>query len=419
MRTTNFLFLLILSSSFSVFSQGDTIGKSFIDLYFNQKNFTKTYELLDPSITNQVNVDFLSKSEQQISQGLGKLNSILEINQESGNYYYYLAFEKMKLDLVISVTPKNTITGFVLKPHKTFSTAATLGQEYTVNSHGFTLKGTLLQPMEPKKKLVVFCHGSGPNDRDEKIGEYQFFKTLAEQMYQEGISSYRFDKRTFTYPESFNDSSTIDDEVCNDILSIVNHFKSNETYKNYELIVVGHSLGGYLIPRIASKTTNIDKLAVLAGSARPLETLLEEQFIYLNSIDTNNVPVAQLKAIQQQIAYLHSSAFSLNSPKEQLPMNVPAAYWNSLKSYQPTEVIQTMQLPIFVAQGERDYQVTMTDFTAWKTALSSNKRSKCITYSKLNHLFVKGKGKASPKEYFEKGEIDKNFIKDLTEFIQN
>lgn len=419
MRTTNFLFLLILSSSFSIFSQGDALGKSFIDLYFNQKNFTKTYELLDPSITNQVTVDFLSKSEQQISQGLGKLNSILEINQESGNYYYYLAFEKMKLDLVISVTPKNTITGFVLKPHKTFSTATTLGQEYIVNSHGFTLKGTLLQPTEPKKKLVVFCHGSGPNDRDEKIGEYQFFKTLAEQMYQEGISSYRFDKRTFTYPESFNDLSTIDDEVCNDILSIVNHFKSNETYKNYELIVVGHSLGGYLIPRIATKTTNIDKLAVLAGSARPLETLLEEQFIYLNSIDTNNVPVAQLKAIQQQITYLHSSEFSLNSPKEQLPMNMSAAYWNSLKSYQPTELIQTIQLPIFVAQGERDYQVTMTDFTAWKTALSSNKRSKCISYPKLNHLFVKGKGKATPKEYFEKGEIDKKFIKDLTEFILN
>ena len=101
MRTTNFLFLLILSSSFSIFSQGDSLGKSFIDLYFNQKNFTKTYELLDPSITNQVTVDFLSKSEQQISQGLGKLNSILEINQESGNYYYYLAFEKMKLDLVM------------------------------------------------------------------------------------------------------------------------------------------------------------------------------------------------------------------------------------------------------------------------------------------------------------------------------
>jgi hypothetical protein len=100
-------------------------------------------------------------------------------------------------------------------------------------------------------------------------------------------------------------------------------------------------------------------------------------------------------------------------------MNVPAAYWNSLKSYQPTEVIQTMQLPIFVAQGERDYQVTMTDFTAWKTALSSKKQSKCISYPKLNHLFVKGKGKATPKEYFEKGEIDKKFIKDLTEFILN
>jgi len=43
----------------------------------------------------------------------------------------------------------------------------------------------------------------------------------------------------------------------------------------------------------------------------------------------------------------------------------------------------------------------MTDFTAWKTTLSSNKQSKCISYPKLNHLFVKGK--ASPKEYFEKG----------------
>jgi len=102
-----------------------------------------------------------------------------------------------------------------------------------------------------------------------------------------------------------------------------------------------------------------------------------------------------------------------------LPMNVPAAYWNSLKTYQPTELIQTMQLPIFVAQGERDYQVTIDDFKLWENAVSSNKKAVLKSYPKLNHLFVKGKGKATPKEYFERGEIDKIFIEDLTKFILN
>ena len=47
-----------------------------------------------------------------------------------------------------------------------------MGKELNIKSNNLELKGTLLTPENDSlKKLVIFIHGSGPNDRDETIFE--------------------------------------------------------------------------------------------------------------------------------------------------------------------------------------------------------------------------------------------------------
>ena len=45
--------------------------------------------------------------------------------------------------------------------------------------------------------------------------------------------------------------------------------------------LVGHSLGGYLAPRIAARDGKLAGVVVLAGNTRPLEDLIVEQLDYL------------------------------------------------------------------------------------------------------------------------------------------
>ncbi|MDZ7606573.1 MAG: hypothetical protein U5K79_13515 [Cyclobacteriaceae bacterium] len=47
--------------------------------------------------------------------------------------------------------------------------------------------------------IVLFVHGSGPNDRDETIGPNKPFRDIAYGLAEKGIASLRYDKRTFVY----------------------------------------------------------------------------------------------------------------------------------------------------------------------------------------------------------------------------
>lgn len=396
----------------------EIIGKEFINYLLFEKDYSKSYSFFDETIKTKISETVLKETVEKLEAQLGKFKSIIETNNEAVTFSYYSEFEKMKLDIKISFNESNKIVGFFFVPHKEFKKENSLGKELNIKSSNIELKGTLLNSENGNlKKLVIFAHGSGPNDRDETIFENKPFKDIAENLYSKGISSYRFDKRTLSNPESFNDKSTIDDEVTNDIINIVAYFKNDSKFSNYEITVLGHSLGAYLLPRIANKSNQISKIILLAGNSRPLDHLIIEQYEYLYKL----TPTQELKdasqKVKEQIAVLNSKSFNINTPKEKLPFNLSANYWQSVLNYKPLNEIQKVKIPILILQGERDYQVTMKDFKLWKTNLKNNKKVSFISYPKLNHIFISGEKSSDPKEYAIKGIVDEKVIEDIKNFI--
>ena len=65
----------------------------------------------------------------------------------------------------------------------------------------YPLNGLLTLPDDANKPVpaVVFVHGSGPSNMDEKVGKVTPFKDLAEGLAKFGIASIRYDKRTFVH----------------------------------------------------------------------------------------------------------------------------------------------------------------------------------------------------------------------------
>ena len=413
-----FALLLFLFSLLS-FAQNQQLGSDFIQALLVDKKYDAAYSYFDDVVKAQLPLSVLEQTSGQIEAQLGKFKSILEINEADGVYYYYSEFEKMKLD--IKIVPEKTtgkIAGFFFTPHKEFGKVDTLGKAYNITSDKTELKGTLLIPANNNlKKLVILLHGSGPQDRDETVLENKPFKDIAEALYNKGIASYRFDKRTFSNPESFTDKSTIDDEVVVDPLNIIKHFKTNPEFKEYEITLIGHSLSAHLLPRIANKTTQISKIVLLAGNARPLDQLITEQYEYLNSLNPTEEGKNEIVKMNEKVAFLNSKQFTPETTKDKLPLDLPASYWKSLLDYKPLTEVQKVKTPILVLQGERDYQVTLTDFNLWKKALSKNQKTKFISYPTLNHLFMSGTGKPNPEEYYEKSKVDPKVIDDIFSFI--
>ena len=410
---------LFFISIFSSYSQKKEIGKTFIKTLLLENNYKLSYNYLDESIKLKVSESLLEETVLQLESQLGKFKSIIDSNKEKETYFFYSEFEKMKLDIKITFNEENKIIGFFFVPHKEFKKENSLGKELNIKSNNLELKGTLLTPENDSlKKLVIFIHGSGPNDRDETIFENKPFKDIAESLYKRGIASYRFDKKTFSNPESFNDNSTIDEEVTIDIINIINYFKNDNQFSNYEIIILGHSLGAYLTPRIINKSNKVSKAIMLAGNARSLDKLIIEQYNYLYELNSTEDLKSELGKLKNQISFLHSKKFNFNTSKENLPLNLSANYWQSILDYNPLKEVKKVKIPMLILQGERDYQVTIKDFELWKKSLDNNKKVTFISYPKLNHLFITGDKKSEPKEYMIKGIVDEMVINDIFNFIQ-
>jgi hypothetical protein len=60
----------------------------------------------------------------------------------------------------------------------------------------------------------------------------------------------------------------------------------------------------------------------------------------------------------------------------------------------------------------------MEDFLGWQKQLGKRKDVTFKSYPQLNHLFMVGKGKATPQEYETVGHVDREVIADIADWIK-
>ena len=272
--------------------------------------------------------------------------------------------------------------------------------------------------------MVVLVHGSGPQDRDETIGPNKPFRDIAWGLATRGIATLRYDKRTRVYSTklaSMKKSFTVQEETIEDALAAVILLRETGGINADKIFVLGHSLGGMLIPRIGISDPNIAGLIVMAGTTRPLEDVILEQIEYITSLKEKLIESdkAGLESIKQAITKVKALKPADASSFDKTLIGAPPAYWLDLREYNPPESTKALKQPILILQGERDYQVTMVDFENWKTALSNRNNVEFKSYPKLNHLFIEGKGKITPAEYQNPGHVAENVIIDIAEWIKN
>jgi dienelactone hydrolase len=287
------------------------------------------------------------------------------------------------------------------------------------------LSGTLTIPKgKGPFPAVVLVHGSGPNDRDESIGPNMPFRDIAWGLASKGIAVLRYEKRTKEYGEQvvkLIDSLTINEETVNDAVDAAEMLSKNPSIKPDKIFILGHSLGAMSAPRIGSHFKNTAGLIIMAGTDRQIQDLYIEQIEYLSSLNGKPDPASQEKinSIKEQVKLVNSDRFNKNTPRDSLPMNLPAKYWMELKSYSPAATLMTLNTPALIMQGERDYQVDMKSYKRWQEKLAGRKNTDYKLYPKLNHLFIEGEGKPNPEEYGKESHVPDYVINDIYTWISS
>jgi len=398
-------------------------------------NYDAVFETFDTTMKQSLPQPKLQEIWEQVTAQVGPYKANTGARSEEANGYQAIViqaqFEKAPLDVRVVFDKAGLVAGLFFQPAKTsytsppyVKTGSFTTRDVTVENGPWKLPGTLTLPTTAGPvPAVVLVHGSGPNDRDETIGPNKPFRDLAEGLAGAGIAVLRYDKRTFAYPEETATAAdlTLDEETVSDAAAAFRLLRTFPEIDPARCFVLGHSLGGYALPRIGASTSEAAGFIVMAGAARPLEDLILEQMEYLYSL--NPAPTAEETAgivtVREQVTRVKSTTLTAVTPPGDLPLGIPAPYWLDLRDYDPPAAAAALARPILVIQGGRDYQVTEADFRLWEAALVTVPGCSFTLYPDLNHLFMEGQGKATPNEYLQQGHVAATVVNDIGEWIRS
>jgi hypothetical protein len=397
--------------------------------------FGKAIEPFDDTMKRVLPADKLKQVWDGVIRQYGPLQRTTEARTETIKKYKAVLvtceFERGPLDVKVVFNSGNKIAGLFFAPSGKYKRPAYADpskfdeEEVTVGKGLLSLPGTLSVPKgDGPFPALVLVHGSGPHDRDEMIGPNKPFRDLAHGLASRGIAVLRYEKRTKQHQIMMalaSSSITVKEETIDDAVAAVETVAGHKRIDPKRIFVLGHSLGGMLIPRIGKAKDTIAGFVILAGSTRPLEDLMLEQTKYIVSLAGKLTEEEQKKVreLEQQVARVKSPDLSIATHSSDLPLGVPAKYWLDLRGYEPAQEATNLRKPMLILQGERDYQVTMADFANWKKALASRKDVKFIAYPKLNHLFMEGEGEGTPADYSRAGNVAASVVDDIVRWLES
>lgn len=413
------------------------LAKRFIKL-LAKEDFSSAVKNFDSTMKRAMPPERLQEVwKSLIAQG-GPFKRHVDVRTEKWQQYDIVfvicEFEKSLFDVKVVFNSTKQIAGLFFIPSQPYAEYEPPAhakpdsfreREVLVGTGEWAVPGTITVPVgNGPFPAVVLVHGSGPHGRDETLGPNKPFRDLAWGLASQGIAVLRYEKRTKEHAAKFvsvKESMTIKEETIEDALAAVSMLRNTEEIDAEKIFVLGHSLGGMLIPRIGMLDPNIGGFIVMAGSTKPLEDVILMQISYIFSLDgtISESEKAQLEEIKLQVARVKDPKLSAMTPSTDLPLGIPPKYWLDLRDYNPPEVAKNLKQPILILHGKRDYQVTMENFQGWKMSLSSRKNVKFKIYPKLNHLFIEGKGKSTPAEYQMAGHVAEIVINNIANWIKS
>ena len=293
----------------------------------------------------------------------------------------------------------------------------------------YPLNGLLTLPDDLTKKVpaVVFVHGSGSSNMDEKIYKITPFADLAHGLAARGIASIRYDKRSYAHAMKLMRAAkgrlTVKEEAVEDAIFASALLRADERIDAGRIFIVGHSMGGMLAPRIDADGGNFRGLILMAGSPRRLEEILIDQIDAMKQ-SMPRILRGILGKQKEKYVRLFDGLYELSDEEalgKKFGGGVTLYYFKDMGQPTVVDYLAKSEKPMLIMQGSRDLQVSIErDFNAFKTLLSDRENIEFRLYEGLNHAFVPAlydSIKDATKEFKKERHIGDAVLDDIANFI--
>lgn len=277
---------------------------------------------------------------------------------------------------------------------------------------GISLSGTVTLPRGPGPfPAAILLTGSGPLDRDEADSGHRPFLILADHLTRKGMAVLRYDKRGIGKSSGDYEQATTAD-FASDAEAALAFLRSRKEIDARRIGFIGHSEGGVIAPMIASRSSDVAWIVLLAGPAtKGAETLLLQSDLIARAAGMTDEQVAESLDFDRQAYMLvrqEKDRTVLENKLEDLVKvsglgpAMPSAvlerqiHWTSspwfhyFLDYDPVPTLQRTKCPVLALSGEKDLQVPPKEnLPLLKKALEDggNEDFQVIELAGLNHLF--------------------------------
>ncbi|MDQ1274798.1 MAG: uncharacterized protein QG610_370, partial [Euryarchaeota archaeon] len=306
---------------------------------------------------------------------------------------------------------------------------------YENKEAGIRLAGTLTLPQsEGPFPAVILISGSGQQNRDEEILGHRPFLVLSDYLTRRGIAVLRVDDRGVGGSTGDFSQATTED-FARDVLAGIDCLKSREDIDSTRIGLIGHSEGGLIAPIVASSSSDVAFIVMMAGPG-----ITGEEILYLQSdlifraegvdnetIARNNALMKSIysvikeeqnddiaaeklqKLIMDEVANMSeeekkNSGYSEEALEAQVNaqvQNLISPWMRSFLTYDPAPTLMKVTCPVLAINGEKDLQVPPEEnLQAIEEALKAggNRDYTVKELPGLNHLFQTAQT-GSPSEY--------------------
>lgn len=307
---------------------------------------------------------------------------------------------------------------------------------YPAGAAGVTIAGTLtLPPGSGPFPAVLLITGSGPQDRDETLMGHRPFLVLSDRLSRAGIAVLRVDDRGVGKSTgSFAAATTLD--FASDAEAGVRFLKGRPEIAAAKIGLVGHSEGGLIAPIVASRSTDVAFVVLLAGPGVTGEQILLHQQEKLSRAAglADAVIASRRKMFEAAYAELKTGdrspegrarvekAFADGgmSPEErQIALAQMGAPWfQTFLTLDPAVYLRQLKVPVLALNGSLDLQVDPAqNLPPIRAALGAagNTDIEIVELPGLNHLFQHATN-GMPTEY---GTIEETMAPDVLDRVSS
>ena len=435
------LILAMLILIFSAVAEGNETGLEDAQAVADELiggDYQAVVDRFDDTMKELLDAEALKNAWDSTVYPLGNWQEMVEVRSEEINGLFVVTiterFENGGLNIIVAYDGALKVAGLQLTyADLPYERSDDEGQksyeelEVTIAAEeDLPLEGILTLPEGAEKPpVVILVQGSGSSNRDEQIYSNAPFADIAHGLADMGVATLRYDKRFYTYPEAATlENMNLRAEILDDLEYAIDLVKEDQRVNGDEIYVLGHSLGGMLVPAIAVENPEVKGLISLAGSLRPLwEIVYDQNMAMLEDIDFTELSDEERATIDDQIEQLNADMEvlrgDLNSIDDgEMILGIPGIYWKSLGEYCGMNFISDVKQPLLILQGSADFQVYADkDYPLWQEELAGRDDVTFHLYDGLNHLFMETNGKSDITEYAVKSSVDTEVIEDIAEFV--